>query len=48
MTDHQQIQAALSFVPAHDRDVWCKIGMAVKVKFVPTEGGPQMPVWTPA
>jgi len=25
-----------------------KIGMPVKVKFVPTEGGPQMPVWTPA
>jgi hypothetical protein len=25
-----------------------KIGMAVKVKFVPTEGGPPMPVWAPA
>ena len=30
MTDPQQIQAALSYIPAHDRDVWCKIGMAVK------------------
>ena len=30
MTDLRQIEAALSFIPAHDRDVWCKIGMAVK------------------
>jgi len=30
MTDLRQIEAALSFIPAHDRDVWWKIGMAVK------------------
>lgn len=30
MTDHQQIQAALSYIPAHDRDVWKDMGMAVK------------------
>ena len=26
----QLIQAALSYIPAHDRDTWWKIGMAVK------------------
>ncbi len=30
MTDLRQIEAALSYIPAHDRDTWCKIGMAVK------------------
>ena len=30
MTDPQLIQAALSYIPAHDRDTWWKIGMAVK------------------
>ena len=26
----QQIQAALSYIPAHDRDLWLRMGMAVK------------------
>jgi len=30
MTDPQTIQAALTYIPAHDRDTWWKIGMAVK------------------
>ena len=41
MTDHQQIKAALSYIPAHDRDVWCKIGMAVKSEL----GEPGFPLW---
>ena len=32
MTDHQQIKAALSYIPAHDRDVWWRMAMAVKSK----------------
>ena len=42
MTDHQQIKAALSYIPAHDRDVWCKIGMAVKSEL----GEEGFPLWS--
>ena len=41
MTDPQQIQAALSYIPSHDRDVWCKIGMAMKSEL----GEPGFPLW---
>lgn len=42
MTDPQLIQAALSYIPAHDRDVWCKIGMAVKSEL----GEEGFPLWS--
>ena len=42
MTDLRQIEAALSFIPAHDRDVWWKIGMAVKSEL----GEEGFPLWS--
>lgn len=30
MTDHNEIAAALAHVPAHDRDTWVRMGMAIK------------------
>lgn len=42
MTDPQLIQAALSYIPAYDRDVWCKIGMAVKSEL----GEEGFPLWS--
>lgn len=32
MTDHDRIREALSFVPADDRDLWLKMGMATKAE----------------
>ena len=30
MTDLSQIREALNFIPADDRDLWLRIGMAIK------------------
>jgi putative DNA primase/helicase len=30
MTEHDSIREALSFVPAHDREIWVRMGMAIK------------------
>ena len=30
MTEHDRIREALSFVPAHDREIWVRMGMAIK------------------
>jgi hypothetical protein len=30
MISYEQIQKALSFIPAHDRDTWLRMGMAIK------------------
>ncbi len=38
MTDHSRIVSALSYIPAHDRDMWVKIGCAVKSE-LPDEDG---------
>jgi hypothetical protein len=37
MTSYEQIQKALSFIPAHDRDTWLRMGMAIKSEL--GEGG---------
>lgn len=42
MTDPQTIQAALTYIPAHDRDTWWKIGMAVKSEL----GEEGFPLWS--
>ncbi len=28
--DSRQVEAALSYIPAHDRDLWVRMGIAVK------------------
>jgi putative DNA primase/helicase len=30
MSERENIRAALAYIPAHDRDLWLRIGMAVK------------------
>ena len=42
MTDLRQIEAALTYIPAHDRDTWWKIGMAVKSEL----GEEGFPLWS--
>jgi putative DNA primase/helicase len=37
MTSYEQIQQALSFIPAHDRDTWVRMAMAIKAEL--GEGG---------
>ena len=32
-TSYETIEQALSFIPAHDRDIWIKCGMALKSEF---------------
>ncbi len=39
--DSQQIQAALSCIPAHDHDTWVKMGMAIKSEL----GEAGYPIW---
>jgi putative DNA primase/helicase len=41
MTSYEQIQQALSFVPAHDREIWLRMGMAVKSEL----GEDGFPLW---
>lgn len=41
MTSYEQIQQALSFVPAHDREIWVRMGMAVKSEL----GEDGFPLW---
>jgi len=42
MTDIKQIEAALTYIPAHDRDVWWKVGMSVKSEL----GEEGFPLWS--
>ncbi len=30
MSERDNIRAALSFIPAYDRDIWLRMGMAIK------------------
>jgi hypothetical protein len=30
MSEREKIRAALTFIPAHDRELWIRIGMAIK------------------
>lgn len=39
--DIKQIEAALTYIPAHDRDVWWKVGMSVKSEL----GESGFPLW---
>jgi putative DNA primase/helicase len=45
MTSYERIQQALAFIPAHDRDVWVRVGMAIKSE-VGEDGFPLWDTWS--
>lgn len=40
------VKAALTFIPSDDRDVWLKVGMALKSEYGDTEGYPLFEAWS--
>ena len=46
MSDIERIKSALECIPAIDRDVWLKVGMAIKSELGDAEGWPVWNEWS--
>ena len=46
MTDRNEISAALAFIPADDRDLWVRVGMAIHSEFPGDEGFDLFDAWS--